>query len=163
MKASEENLEKLKVYATLTNTLDEYVYLREDEKGRYIEYSFIEGSPHDSRCLSWYVKPHPKYDKKHNGTPKVWANVGEIYRLQEFACGNQNKEGAERCCAGHPKESCDYITAGRKAGEKWRDWSYEEPIKCACWDLDEINDIDYIPIPIDVAVKLFDKILELKG
>ena len=162
MVATDSNLQKLKVYATLTNSLDKYVYLREDEKGRYIEYAFIEGAPHDNRCLSWYVKPHPLYDKNHNGTPIVWANVGEIYELWEFACGRQNKEGTERCCAGHPMEKCSFITAGARAGEKWRDWSYEEPVKCACWDLDEIHNIDNVSIPIDVAVKLFDEILKIK-
>lgn len=63
------------------------------------------------------------------------------------------------CCVNKER----WIAWLEKQGEKWRDWSYEEPIKCACWDLDEINDINYILIPIDVAVKLFDKILlELK-
>ena len=103
----------------------------------------------------------PKIDKKYNGTPKVWANINEIYELNEFACGRQNKEGAERCCAGHPMETCSYITAGARKGEKWRDWSYEEPVKCACWDLDEIRDIDNVSIPIDVAVRLFDGIVKL--
>lgn len=160
MEASKKNLEKLKVYATLTNTLDKYVYLREDENGRYIEYAFIEGAPHDNRCLSWYDKPHPKYKEKYGSAPKIWKKVGEIYELFEFACGLQNKEGKERCCAGHPKEDCDYITAGAKEGEKWRDWSYDEPVKCACWTLGkiDIDEIKQVPIPIDIAIKLFDKI-----
>lgn len=156
MVATDSNLQKLKVYATLTNSLDKYVYLREDEKGRYIEYAFIEGAPHDNRCLSWYVKPHPN-----KGTPMIWVNINEIYELEEFACGRQNKEGAERCCAGHPKENCFYITTGKREGEKWGDWSYEEPVKCACWNLVEIRNIDNVPIPIDVAVRLFDGIVKL--
>ena len=34
--------------------LDKYVILKQDEKGRYIEYAFKEGAPKDNRCLSWY-------------------------------------------------------------------------------------------------------------
>ena len=49
MEANKENIEKLRVYATLTDTLDKYVYLKEDKDGTYIEYAFLEGAPHDNR------------------------------------------------------------------------------------------------------------------
>jgi len=48
----QENITLLKAWATATDNLDRFVYLREDENGRYIEYAFIEGAPHDNRCLS---------------------------------------------------------------------------------------------------------------
>lgn len=39
MKTTEEELQKIKVAATLNGTLDEYVYLYEDEQGMYIKYA----------------------------------------------------------------------------------------------------------------------------
>ena len=140
---SKENYIKLKALATVWNKLDKYVWLREDDKGRYIEYAFIKGAPHDNRCLSWYDKPHPNYFKNHpdlsQGRIKT---VNELYKLREFCCGLSDKQGVEHCSAGHPKEDCDYITAGKRAGERWREWSYDEPIKCACWNLENIKESD---------------------
>ena len=41
MKITAEQLEALRIVATYLNRLDQYVYLREDDNGRYIEYAFI--------------------------------------------------------------------------------------------------------------------------
>ena len=40
---------KLRAYAIATGKLDRFVVLKEDENGRYIEYAFQEGAPHDNR------------------------------------------------------------------------------------------------------------------
>jgi len=151
---TKEDLEKLELEATLYHELDKYVYLREDEKGRYVEYAFIPGAPHDNRCLSWYNKPHPKtligepynYTKelieKHD---KKLTPVGELYELREFSCGYENKEGDEKCCAGSPRKDCAYVG---------KDWDYDEPIKCACWYLSEPRIPKSVLIPIEKALKI---------
>ena len=54
MKPTKEELNILRLYARLSHQEDKYVWLRQDEKGTYIEYAFKEGVPHDNRCLSWY-------------------------------------------------------------------------------------------------------------
>jgi hypothetical protein len=153
---TKEDLEKLELKAKLYNELDKYVYLREDENGRYIEYAFIDGAPHDNRCLSWYDKPHPKtlMKKPYNYTKEMIEKsinrlhkIGELYELSEYSCGYENKEGDEKCCAGSPKKDCVY------AGE---DWDYDEPIKCACWFLSE----PHIPTRVSIPIK---KALEIKN
>lgn len=156
---TKEELEKLKLAAILEDGLDKYVYLREDEKGRYIEYAFQEGCPHNNRCLSWYDKPHPKAwlrngDKEEDieWRTKRLHNIDELYYLDEYACSNQNKEGDEKCCAGHPRKECY---------ETWaKNWTEEEPVKCACWTLREPTIPTKILIPIEKVLKLKDKLLE---
>lgn len=113
--------------------LDQYVILKEDEKGRYIEYAFKEGAPKDNRCLSWYDKPHPKA-RVRNGYKADYPihEVGKIYQLGLFSCGHQNLKGDEHCSAGHPKLKC--VVEGCA-----HDWTYEEPVKCACWYLTSTN------------------------
>lgn len=156
---TKEELRKIKLAATLSGELDQYVYLREDEKGRYIEYAFIDGVPHDNRCLSWYDKPHPKTlsSKPYNYTKedieksiKKLHNVGELYKLSEYACGNENKEGDERCCAGSPKKDCSYC----------KSWNYDEPIKCACWTLSKPYVPKYVYISIEKALEIEDLLLK---
>ena len=65
--------------------LDKYVILKEDEKGRYIEYAFKEGSPKDNRCLSWYDKPHPNA-RVRNGYKANYPihEINKIYELDYF-------------------------------------------------------------------------------
>ena len=165
---TEEDLKKIKLQATLYNELDEYVWLREDEKGRYIEYAFLEGVPHDNRCLSWYDKPHPKAWKQKverdggiwtEETEKKWNQarlhkVNEFYRCYEYACDRQNREGNEKCSAGHPAKKCQSWFA--------RDWTYEEPVKCACWCLGEPSIPKTVIIPIQTALALEDRLVETK-
>ena len=151
---TKEELKKIKLAATLSDELDQYVYLREDEKGRYIEYAFIDGAPHDNRCLSWYDKPHPKTlsSEPYNYTKedieksiKRLHNVGELYELSEYTCGKENEEGEKRCCVGNPKKDCSYC----------KTWNYDEPIKCACWTLRE----PYVPKRVSIPIE---KIIDLK-
>lgn len=146
MNPTKEELEKIKVDAILNNLLGKYVYLREDDKGRYIEYAFKDGAPHDNRCLSWHDKPHPKYLEKHPDTVIPLHKVNELYWLNASTCNG-------KCSPGHPKD-CGYY----KCAE--RDWSYEEPIRCACWALSEPSIPCFTPIPIEVAVKYKDLLLK---
>lgn len=122
--------------------LDQYVILKEDEKGRYIEYAFKEGAPKDNRCLSWYDKPHPNA-RVRNGYKSNYPvrEINKIYTLGLFSCGDQDKEGDEHCSAGHPKKRCLLEGCAKH-------WTYEEPIKCACWFLHEsgVTCIDDIPL-----------------
>jgi hypothetical protein len=123
--------------------LDKYVILKEDEKGRYIEYAFKEGAPKDNRCLSWYDKPHPKA-RVRNGYRIDYPihEVGKIYQLGLFSCGHENLTGDDHCSAGHPKLKC--LVEGCALY-----WTYEEPVKCACWhltstDIETIEDVPFL-------------------
>ena len=62
----------LKAYAMATNNLEKFVILKEDDEGRYIEYAFKEGAPHDNRCLSWYDKLQPNALKRNNHDQEDW-------------------------------------------------------------------------------------------
>ena len=68
----QENITLLKAWATATDNLEIFVYLREDENGRYIEYAFIEGAPHDNRCLSWYDKLQPNALRRNGHDISKW-------------------------------------------------------------------------------------------
>ena len=99
---TQEELEKIRFAAELNGELDEYVYLREDAEGKYIEYAFIEGAPHDNRCLSWYdsyqeeayirnkwVEGLSDEDKKKrlDSIKKDRdSKVGQLFRLSSFTC-----------------------------------------------------------------------------
>jgi len=163
-----KEFEILKLNATLNNDLDKYVYLREDEHGRYIEYAFKEGAPHDNRCLSWYDAPHPKAwdrnikDENSNTYNRqdyidLWYarlhKVGGLYYLTELACDCQKKHGDDHCSAGHPRSKC--------VREGWAmHWTYEEPVKCACWCLEEIHDIpERVSISVEKALELKDYLI----
>lgn len=125
--------------AQLSNKTDEllnYVYLREDEKGRYIEYAFVDGSPDENRCLSWYV-----LGRKANGmdnpinkdlTKDIPSHkeIDKIYKLSIFNCGGK------KCKPGYPNSECI------KNGIIGKSWCKEYPNKCACYDLMHITDID---------------------
>lgn len=130
MKITAEQLEALRIVASYLNRLDKYVYLREDEKGRYIEYAFIDGAPENNRCLSWYDKLQPNALKRNGHNIKDWyiKPVDEIYELSMFSCGNENEKGDQCCKPGCPKRGC-YCTDT---------WTFDEPVKCACWVLSEI-------------------------
>jgi len=187
-----DDLEKLKVYATLTNTLDKYVYLREDEKGKYIEYAFIEGAPHDNRCLSWYdsyqenayirngwIKDiNNKEDKEYLNIIKKNRDkkVNNLFELSDFTCGFEGStesrlEEAEKSWKKyHPDEAfvpeyhiCKVGCPAKKCrNTHCVNWTYEEPVKCACWVLQKCTIPRSVNIPMEIAIKLFDKILELK-
>jgi len=134
-----ENVAMLKRYASLRFALSKYVWLREDENGkRYIEYAFIEGKPHDNTCLSWYNSLQPEALKRNHHDPATWkiSKVNEIYYLNMFSCGHQDADGEHHCSPGHYCETC------RKGFEERGHqtyWSYDEPVKCACWYLQKVN------------------------
>ena len=125
----------------INGIFDEYVILKEDENGRYIEYAFKEGAPKDNRCLSWYDKPHPNA-RVRNGYKSDYPihEINKIYQLGLFSCGYQNLKGDAHCSAGHPKKACLELQC--------KNWTYEEPVKCACWHLTstDFQSIDDIPL-----------------
>lgn len=123
----------------ITNTEEKYVILREDGIGRYIEWAFKEGAPHDNRCLSWYETMQPGALKRNGHDPEYWKSlhidrkkVGEIYELSAFTCGNEILEGEKHCSPGHACEKC--VREGYALH-----WTYEEPVKCGCWHLNPID------------------------
>ena len=145
-----KDYERLKAYATVSGMLEDYVVLKEDEQGRYIEYAFKEGAPHDNRCLSWYDKLQPEALKRNGHDVDEWAKrlkkVGEVYRLHHMSCGHEYVEGEGHCSAGHPNTRC--ITEGCS-----RYWTYDEPVKCACWLLGDVCDIDKKTVPLGAVDK----------
>lgn len=108
MKPTEEELQKIKVAATLDGTLDEYVYLCEDEQGMYVKYAFKEGAPHDNRCLSWYDS-YQENAYIRNGwfssctdeerekcleiiKKKRMERVGGLFEISSFTCGYEEHQ-----------------------------------------------------------------------
>ena len=152
----EQDIKKLKAYAITTNNTDRFVILKEDEQGRYIEYAFQPCAPHDNRCLSWYDKLQPNALIRNNHDIETWKKklheVGEIYELQMFSCGHQNDEpeSETHCSPGHPCKKCADSHAAK--------WTYDKPVKCACWCLVPINDINDYKMTINEAT-VFAKVL----
>lgn len=148
------NEELLKKVLKITGEDEKYVVLKKDDLGFYIEYAFKEGAPHDNRCLSWYdsyqenayvrngwfrgLSPEGVAKRKNDLLSARLLRVGKIYRLSQMTCGYECAvEGEQRCTPGHPKPNCSGINRG---------WTYDEPVKCACWYLEEefnIDDIDF--------------------
>lgn len=187
MKPTEEELKKIRISAYLCGNLDKYVYLRKDSRGFYIEYAFKEGSPHDNRCLSWYDSYQEKAyirngwvkgitkeeDIKYLASIKEEreSKVGQLFKLSSFTCGFEENQteilrDSEKawmeyhqgepfipedyiCKVGHPAKKCKYIHC--------KHWTYEEPVKCACWVLNEPVIPSQVMIPIGLAMKLFDE------
>lgn len=184
---TDEELKKIRIAAILNNTLDDYVYLKEDEKGKYIEYAFIEGAPHDNRCLSWYdsyqenayirngwIKDiNNKEDKEYLNVIKKNRDkkVNNLFELGDFTCGfegniKSNLEEVEKSWKKyHPDEAFipeDHICRVGCPAKKCRDthcvnWTYDEPVKCACWTLYDPKIPKYINIPIDKVIELYEK------
>ena len=179
----QEDIEKIRFAAKLNGELDKYVYLREDAEGKYIEYAFIEGAPHDNRCLSWYDSYQEKAyirnkwvdglsdeDKKIRlaAIKKNRDNrVGQLFRLSSFTCGFEENENGrldesrktwEEYHKGEPFVPSDHICKVGCPAKKCRDlhckhWTYDEPVKCACWYLCEVDVPTRVNIPIDLAMK----------
>lgn len=152
-----------------TKRLEDYVILKKDDKGFYIEYAFKPGAPHDNRCLSWYDSYQEKaYERngwfnnvseetiaayKESLLKKRLNKVGKIYELQDFTCGwerysksteESDREAWEKYHPGEPyNKSARICKVGCPASgctSKGNDWTYEEPVKCACWNLgEEVN------------------------
>lgn len=149
--------------------IHDYVILKKDEEGFYIEYAFCEGAPHDNRCLDWYHSYQPEARKRNGGwdaellathKKRLDENIGKIYRLSSFTCGGEENPEAqvERAKKSfeefHPGEEFipqNHICKVGKPAPKCRecqcpDWTYKEPVKCACWTLIEVDpfDIEFI-------------------
>lgn len=180
---TQEELEKIRFAAELNGELDEYVYLREDSEGKYIEYAFIEGAPHDNRCLSWYdsyqeeayirnkwVEGLSDEDKKKrlDSIKKDRdSKVGQLFRLSSFTCGyeeypteriEESRKSWEEYHPGEPFIPSDHICRVGNPANKCQDthckyWTYKEPVKCACWYLMEVSVPTHVVVPIDLAMK----------
>lgn len=103
MKPTKEEFDLLKLIASLEHREKNYVWLREDEKGTYIEYAFIEGAPHDNRCLSWYYSLQPNAIRRNNKSfgnteedsekeiewrkNRIKKYINNLFVLQSFTCG----------------------------------------------------------------------------
>lgn len=93
---------------------ENYVILKKDDKGYYIEWAFKEGAPHVNRCIDWYSS-YQENAYIRNGwyknlseektklfleaeKNKIDAKVGKIFRLTSFTCGGEEnpKEQIER-------------------------------------------------------------------
>lgn len=158
---TKEDILKLRAWAELYDVLDEFVILKEDENCRYIEYIFKEGRPHDNRCLSWYDKIQPDALIRNGHDIKKWEseklhNVGEIYRLHQMSCGHENNTDESHCSPGHPCVKC--------VKEGWtHDWTYSEPVKCACWLCNTIHDMDGYHVKlkdIDNYIKIYNRLCQ---
>lgn len=154
--------------------IDTIVVLKKDDKGYYIEYAFKEGAPHDNRCLSWYDSYQPEAYRQ-NGWFKYHSEertkklldmireereekIGKVFRLSSFTCGYEEDEKNQLiksekswnefhkdepfipedhiCKVGCPAKSCDWCKGY---------WTYENPVKCACWYLKDGKTMeDYI-------------------
>jgi hypothetical protein len=129
---------KLKLFVEILkhkNRIHKYVILKEDERGRYCEYAFAPGAPEDNRCLSWYNKLQPVALERNGHDVSEWkiSPVGEVYFLNAFNCGQQDETLEDfRCRPGHPSVKC------MKGGCAMK-WTYDEPVKCACWYLEKVN------------------------
>lgn len=142
---TQEEYMKLRAFAIATGNTENFVVLKEDEHGRYIDYAFKEGSPHDNRCLSWYDSFQPNALTRNEHDHDDWKKtsmheVGKIYELGMFSCGQENSEGQAHCSPGHPSQKCREVWA--------KYWTYEEPVKCACWFLKTVDSVDkYLMTP----------------
>lgn len=195
MKPTKEELNILRLYARLSHQEDKYVWLRQDEKGTYIEYAFKEGVPHDNRCLSWYFSLQPNALKR-NGKAfgheteeiekeiewrkkRIEDRVDNLFTLSSFTCGheeypestlsdieNEWKKYHEEepfikedhiCRVGCPARACiKNMTCAH--------WTYEEPVKCACWNLSEVNSLPtHVSISMDDAVRLEKYLIHTEG
>jgi len=124
-----ENL--LKEIVNFKGLGENFVYLRKDENGKlYLEYAFIEGYPENNDCLSQYVK-----GQEDDGFINQ-KEVDKIYSLSAFTCGNEHQEDPDRVCkpGQRPKNCAFWEHGGYDCG-----WTYENPVKCACWDLEKVN------------------------
>ena len=156
------NTSLLKKLLERSKSIHDYVILKKDEKGFYIEYAFCEGAPHDNRCLDWYHSYQPEA-RRRNGDwddellaihkKHLDENVGKLYHLGSFTCGGEEnpesqverqKKSFEKYHPGEEFIPENFVCKVGKPAPKCREcqcryWTYEEPVKCACWNLEEVN------------------------
>ena len=157
--------ELIKMHLEKCGMLNKYVILKKDNNGYYIEYAFTDGAPHDNRCLSWYDSYqenayirngwfeglNEEETQKRLSIIKADrdAKVGKLFCLGSFTCGweehpEMSMQEAEKswkkyhmdepfipedhvCKVGCPAKKCRKLQCAH--------WTYNEPVKCACWDL----------------------------
>lgn len=112
------NLELIKQVAEFKGILNKFVYLRKDEKGYYLEYAFLDIPVPHNRCLSWYIKGY----ESETQLIKPRFEVDKLHELVSFTCSKDSG-----CEVGKPALHCDF----------GREWTYDQPHKCACWHLDK--------------------------
>lgn len=185
MNPTNDELQKIRFAATISGELDEYVYLREDKDGKYIEYAFQDGAPHDNRCLSWYdsyqenayirngwvagLSDEDKRARLDAIKKKRDSRVGQLFKLSSFTCGYEEyqerrlEESKESWEEHHPDEPFvpeDHICKVGNPANRCREvqcvhWTYKEPVKCACWMLSEPSVPEMVLVPIETAMKLY--------
>lgn len=193
MNFTENELEILRTYAIVSHQEDKYVWLREDEKGTYIEYAFKEGAPHDNRCLSWYNSYQPnaiRRNTKASGDTDADMEevirirmerihndrVGRLFRLQAMSCGweedpvgamERAEESWNECYEGSPFVGEEHVCRVGCPAKRCvmngmcRHWTYEEPVKCACWDLSEVKELPkYVYITVEDMMRLRDGLID---
>lgn len=176
------NIEKIKTYALVTNQLDKFVVLKKNNKGYYIEYAFMEGAPHDNRCLDWYhsfqleayerngwfkvLSPEEKQRRIEIIKADRDSKVGKMFKLSHFTCGweNATEENIKlKWKKNYPEENFDIEYFKCKVGspsknclKDWAEnWTYEQPCKCACWCLKKVDFEEYNKVEVNI-VKLLE-------
>lgn len=145
-----EEYNKIRAWAIATGNQDRFVILKEDEQGRYIEYAFREGAPAENRCLSWYDSFQPKALERNGWDLDEWKKTrlhptDRLYELHMFSCGNQDISGDGHCSPGHPCKHCLDVQA--------KHWTPAEPVKCACWFLETVENIGDYKLTLEQADK----------
>lgn len=131
-----EELKLLEKWATIYNHRNDFVWLREDEFGKYLEYVFNDGVPHNNRCLHQHVIGRSPSEKDSIPITNL-PQINEVYRLDEYCChrSHLSADDPNYCAAGHPCKSCLTNMA--------YNWTEEYPGYCACWDLTKTQITDY--------------------
>ena len=105
----------------------ECIGIPRDNEELFLALAALRDDTHENQ---WFISNVDIFTECYNNEWKLYE-VGEIYYLNAFSCGCENKEGDEHCSPGHPNKNCLNCIAIK--------WTYEEPIKCACWSLGKVN------------------------
>jgi hypothetical protein len=120
----------------------------------------------------WVKDVHDKKDVEYLALIKRKREdrVGQLFKLSSFTCGFEEdsdgrlKESEETWKEYHNEDEPfipeNYICRVGCPAPKCREcqcvhWTYEEPVKCACWNLREPVVPSRVMIPIDLAIKLY--------
>ena len=157
---TKQQIDIIKMGLSITDELDNYVILNEDENGnRYITYAFKDGAPENNDCLSWYDSFQPNQLNRCKHDLDWWKEhrlhePGHIYRLTMYSCGHDKYpiDDERHCSPGRPKKDC-FLTHTER-------WTYKEPCKCACWGLVTVKSIDDFGFTFSVEqlIKLVDSL-----
>ena len=164
--------------AILTQTLSNYESIISETDVRGVLFflmKFIEN--YDSYQKEAYIRngwvkglsEEKKNDRLASIKKEIDNKVDGLFRLSSFSCGYEEyeesslKESEERwkeyhenepfiaenhiCKVGHPAPKCRECQC--------KNWTYKEPVKCACWCLRKVDVPTKIMIPIEDAMKLY--------